>query len=108
MRIMVLSGVVLGAMAGPLAAGGIEKACLRSDRFNGDRGLCACIQQAADMTLSGGDQRQVVRFIRNPDAAEKARRADSAAAQAFWQRYALFGETAEALCAPQPEAAGSG
>lgn len=103
MRSMVLAAAAVMTAAGAAAAaGGIERACLRSDRFNGDSALCACIQQAADLTLSGGDQRKVAGFFRNPDAAERARASDTPAAEAFWARYLTFGTTAEALCAPEP------
>ena len=44
-------------MSSVAVAGPIERACMASDR-GGNRSLCGCIQQAADMTLSGGDQRR--------------------------------------------------
>ena len=37
-------------------AGPIRNACLRTDK--GNRSVCSCIQQVADMTLRGADQRR--------------------------------------------------
>ena len=62
----------LTAMAGP-----IESACLKSDRKVANRALCGCIQQVADMTLKGGDQRQAAKFFRDPDQAQKVRMSKS-------------------------------
>ena len=81
------------AMAGP-----IERACMASDR-GGNRSLCGCIQQAADMTLSGGDQRRAAKFFKDPDAAHATWISQSKSDDAFWERYKSFGQTAEAYCA---------
>jgi hypothetical protein len=85
-------------LAVPAAAGPIERACMASDR-GGDRSLCSCIQQAADMTLSGGDQRRAAKFFKDPDRAHATWVSQSASDDAFWDRYKEFGETAEAYCA---------
>ncbi|MFN6007748.1 MAG: hypothetical protein ACK47S_17530, partial [Paracoccaceae bacterium] len=55
-------------VTGMATAGPIERACMSSDR-GGNRSLCGCIQQAADMTLSGGDQKRAAKFFKNPEAA---------------------------------------
>jgi hypothetical protein len=81
------------ALAGP-----IERACMSSDR-GGNRSLCGCIQQAADMTLSGGDQRRAAKFFSDPDRAHATWVSQSASDDAFWDRYQSFGQTAEAYCA---------
>ncbi|WP_374397704.1 hypothetical protein [Tabrizicola sp.] len=80
------------AMAGP-----IERACMASDR-GGNRSLCGCIQQAADMTLSGGDQKRAAKFFKDPDAAHATWISQSKSDDAFWERYKSFGQTAEAYC----------
>jgi len=80
------------AMAGP-----IERACMASDR-GGNRSLCGCIQQAADMTLSGGDQRRAAKFFKDPEAAHATWVSQSKSDDAFWDRYKSFGQTAEAYC----------
>jgi hypothetical protein len=79
-------------------AGPIEKACMASDR-GGNRSLCGCIQQAADMTLSGGDQRRAAKFFKDPEAAHATWVSQSSSDDAFWERYKSFGQTAEAYCA---------
>jgi hypothetical protein len=79
-------------------AGPIERACMASDR-GGNRSLCGCIQQAADMTLSGGDQRRAAKFFKDPEAAHATWISQSKSDDAFWDRYKQFGATAEAYCA---------
>ena len=90
--------VLLPDLAPAAFAGPIEKACMASVR-GGDRSLCGCIQQAADMTLSGGDQRRAAKFFKDPEAAHATWVSQSASDDAFWERYKSFGQTAEAYCA---------
>lgn len=85
-------------VAGVAGAGPIERACMASDR-GGNRALCGCIQQAADMTLSGGDQKRAAKFFKNPEAAHATWVSQSKSDDAFWDRYKSFGQTAEAYCA---------
>jgi hypothetical protein len=87
--------VVLSSVAA--GAGPIERACMASDR-GGSRSLCGCIQQAADMTLSGGDQRRAAKFFKDPEAAHATWVSQSKSDDAFWDRYKSFGQTAEAYC----------
>jgi hypothetical protein len=84
--------------SGVAFAGPIERACMASDR-GGNRSLCGCIQQAADMTLSSGDQRRAAKFFKDPEAAHAAWTSQSSSDDAFWERYKSFGQTAEAYCA---------
>lgn len=79
-------------------AGPIERACMSSSRQASSRALCGCIQQVADVTLSGSDQRRAAKFFTDPDAAQKAKALDSRSAEAFWERYANFGAAAEMHC----------
>lgn len=95
----VLAALALPAMSPRAEAGPIERACLRSDRDAANRRLCACIQQAADMTLRNSDQRRAAAFFRDPDRAHDAWMSQRAADDAFWERYKNFGATAEAYCA---------
>lgn len=89
---------LLPVMSSMAVAGPIERACLASDR-GGSRALCGCIQQAADMTLSGGDQRRAAKFFKDPEAAHATWTSQSKSDDAFWERYKSFGQTAEAYCA---------
>ena len=84
-------------MSSIAVAGPIERACMASDR-GGNRALCGCIQQAADMTLSGGDQRRAAKFFKDPEAAHATWVSQSKSDDAFWDRYKSFGQTAEAYC----------
>ena len=90
--------VFLPLMSGMASAGPIENACMSSDR-GGNRALCGCIQQAADMTLSGGDQRRAAKFFKDPEAAHATWISQSKSDDAFWDRYKSFGQTAESFCA---------
>lgn len=83
-----------GAMAGP-----IEAACNRSDRGAANRAVCNCIQQVANMTLAGSDQRRAAAFFQNPEKAQSVRLSDSNRDDAFWERYTQFGAYAEQYCA---------
>lgn len=90
---------VLAVFTAPLAqAGVIERACLSSDRAAGNRALCGCIQDAADLTLSGGDQRRAATFFKDPHKAQVVRQSDNSRDEAFWLRYREFGATAESFC----------
>jgi hypothetical protein len=86
-------------MSGAASAGPIERACLASDRAASNRALCGCIQQAANATLSGGDQRRAAKFFNDPEAAHATWVSQTASDDAFWERYKSFGQTAEASCA---------
>ena len=97
MRLLAMAIVAAGAVAGMAEAGSIERACLSSDRPK-SRALCGCIQQAADVTLNGRDQRMAARFFADPHRAQEVRQSDRRRDEAFWQRYEQFGATAEAYC----------
>jgi hypothetical protein len=94
----VAAAALLPLMSSTLVAGPIQRACMASDR-GGNRSLCSCIQQAADMTLSGGDQRRAAKFFNDPDRAHATWVSQSSADDAFWERYKSFGQAAEAYCA---------
>lgn len=79
-------------------AGPIERACLRSDRDAANRALCSCIQDVADQTLRGADQRRAASFFKDPDKAHKVWMSKSKSDDAFWERYKAFGAQAEAYC----------
>jgi hypothetical protein len=81
------------------AAGPIERACLNSDRKAANRATCGCIQQVADMTLRGADQRKAAKFFVDPDRAQETRVSKSDRDNEFWARYKAFGQQAEAYCA---------
>lgn len=85
--------------AGVAQAGPIERACLGSDRQGAGRAICACIQQVADQTLLGSDQRRAAKFFADPDQAQQVRMSKSDADNAFWARYKSFGAMAEVYCA---------
>ena len=90
-------GAILGVLALPAQAGTIKNACLTAER-RGDPGLCACIQAAADRTLSKRDQKLAASFFRDPDRAQEIRRSDRRAHEVFWERYRAFNAVAEAIC----------
>lgn len=99
MRKTIVFAAALTVLTAPaLEAGAIESACMGSDRSKGNRSLCGCIQQAADLTLSGSDQRLAAKFFRDPHKAQEVRMSSKSRDEEFWLRYKEFGATAEAYC----------
>lgn len=90
-----LSLLFLTTMA---SAGPIESACMKSNRQAANRSLCSCIQQVADVTLRGGDQRLAASFFKNPERAQKVHMSQSQRDDAFWRRYVNFGKQAAQSC----------
>jgi len=80
------------------AGGKIQRACMKSDRPAASRRLCRCIQDAADLMLSGQDQTLAAKFFKDPQMAQDVRQADDSRKEAFWKRYKEFGSTAKAYC----------
>jgi hypothetical protein len=97
--IAALAVAALPLLGTAATAGSIERACLNSDRAAASRSLCGCIQQAADMTLTGSEQRRAAGFFNNPDKAHSVWLSKSDRDDEFWDRYKNFGATAEAMCA---------
>lgn len=93
-----LLAAAFSLIAGAALAGPIESACMRSDRSSANRALCGCIQQVADFTLRGGDQRRVVSFFKDPDKAQDVKMSKRGGDDAFWERYQAFAAQAEAYC----------
>ncbi len=91
--------LVLAFFGSAALAGPIEKACNKSGRDAANRMVCNCIQQVADMTLAGSDQRRAAEFFKNPDKAHATWLSESNRDDAFWERYKQFGTYAEQYCA---------
>jgi len=98
MKRYVIAAAILVATAAIAQAGPIESACNKSDRRASTRALCGCIQDVADATLTGADQRLAAKFFGDPHMAQEIRQSHKAAHEAFWQKYKLFGQTAETFC----------
>ncbi len=94
----ILFAAATALLAAPALAGPIETACQRSDRQGASRSLCACIQQAADMTLDHADQRRAAKVFNDPEAVQKVKLSDTDRDDNFWVRYRNFGETAASVC----------
>lgn len=79
-------------------SGTVGAACIESDRNAATPQLCSCIQSVADATLSNSDQRRVATFFADPELAQEIRASDTSAADAFWDRYLVFIDAAQATC----------
>jgi len=79
-------------------ANNIEQACVQSGREAANRALCGCIQDVANLTLTGSDQKLASTFFKDPDKAQEIRQSDRRAHERFWERYKEFGETAREFC----------
>ncbi len=64
--IAALAAFVLPISASISVAGPIERACLNSNQKAANRAVCSCIQQVADMTLRGADQRKAAKVLHQP------------------------------------------
>ena len=96
----VLRAAVAAVLFPTLAlAGLVERACNKSDRDAANGQVCACIQQVADITLNGADQRRAAKLFNDPDRAHATWISQTSNDDAFWDRYKAFGEQAEAYCA---------
>lgn len=93
-----MAGAGLTFTAPTTEAGVIQRACSQSERGGRNAALCACIQGAADATLSRRDQRLAAGFFQNPHRAQEIRMSDRPNHEVFWERYRQFGEVAEAYC----------
>jgi hypothetical protein len=91
--------VLLSVIAGAAHAGPIEQACNKSNRKAANAPVCNCIQQVANMTLPGTDQRRAAQFFKDPDKAHSTWMAQNNRDDAFWERYKQFGSYAEQYCA---------
>lgn len=92
------AAVLVGVVASPLFANQIERACMKSERSGGNRAVCGCIQDAANLTLTSKDQRLAASFFADPDRAQEIRQSKRSSHETFWQRYKNFGQTAELFC----------
>ena len=97
--------IVLLLMSGAAWAGPAERACNAVSRSPGPA-VCACAQQMADVTLSARDQKVAASIIREPDLFQKYRNRKGRRAEAFIERYRLWGERVETHCS-QASRAGS-
>lgn len=98
-RHLLILTILAGGLAPSItAAGPIERACLKADRKAATRPLCNCVQQVADLTLNGRDQRLAASFFSDPHRAQEVRQSDRSSHEAFWKRYKTFGANAESYC----------
>ena len=86
-----------GAYA-PTATGPIRSACLASDRAAKSPALCGCIQAVADGELNRREQRQAVKFFRDPHQAQEMRQSDRPKDRSYWALYKAFTARAESTC----------
>lgn len=80
------------------SAGVVERACLKSDRKAASRSLCGCIQDVADISLSGSDQKTAASLFADPQKSQDIRQSDNRSNETFWLRYKKFGEQVEMFC----------
>ncbi|MGV6810628.1 MAG: hypothetical protein ACWA47_00145 [Brevirhabdus sp.] len=91
----IVAALTLGT---PAISGPIENACLKAGRKAANRALCACIQDAANATLSRSEQKRAAKFFRDPHKAQETRQSDRSSDERFWQAYKNFGTTAQNYC----------
>lgn len=94
--ILPLAGV-LAILATMSVAGPLGSSCLSSGR-SVSQPLCASIQNVADMTMSGRDQKLAARLIADPKKVEAIRGSASSRNRDFWAQYQSFADAAGSLC----------
>lgn len=80
------------------AQGPISTACNANNRRSANRQTCGCIQAAANLTLSNSQQRRGAAFFNDPEVLQEMKLSDTPANERFWDDWARFAETAEAMC----------
>ncbi|MEN8895910.1 MAG: arginine transporter [Yoonia sp.] len=90
--------VVLAACGGSRVTGDIGKACIAADRKAASPRLCSCVQQVANQTLSGSDQRRAATFFDDPQKAQDTRQSNGFTNERFWKRYKAFSAAAKESC----------
>lgn len=89
---------LLALTACSTGSGVVSKACLDADRRAASPQLCACVQQAANRTLSASDQSLAAGFFEDPQQAQDIRQRGTPSTSAFWRRYTNFANDARANC----------
>lgn len=97
MRAMIAFAGAITIFATTSVAGPVGGACLSSGR-SVSQPLCACLQNVADMTLDGRDQKLAAKLFADPEKAEAIRVSDSSRNKDFWARYQSFADAAGTLC----------
>lgn len=92
------SEVATRSMTVPVAGGPIASACMSAGRGGASRLRCGCIQAAADMRLSRGDQRRGAAFFDDPHRAQETRQSDRPRDEAFWTTWKAFAADAQRMC----------
>jgi len=80
------------------AQGPISTACNANNRRSANRQTCGCIQAAANLTLAPGQQRRGAKFFDDPEVLQSMKLSDTPANERFWDDWARFADTAEAMC----------
>lgn len=94
----ILAALLALAACGGGVSGEIGQACMSGGRSAANAALCSCVQQAANQSLSGADQRRAATFFEEPQLAQDTRQSDRPQDEAFWLRYRAFSERATAMC----------
>ena len=71
---------------------------MASPRSGATAAKCNCIQAVANRTLSVSDQSLAETFFTDPEKANDVKISDTPSADAFWERYRRFTDTAERSC----------
>lgn len=84
-------------MAASAEDGPIDRACVNSTK-SPNYHLCNCMQQVANLTLTGADQHLAATFFEFPAKAQEVRLSSRASDREFWQRYTNFGAATKRVC----------
>jgi len=96
--IIIITSLIALASCGPRVSGKLGNACMDGGRKAANAALCSCIQNVANQSLSGSDERRIVKFFEEPDLAQSTKASQSRSDDAFWDRYRDFTRASERNC----------
>lgn len=94
----ILAASTLVSSSGALAAGKIERACMKADRAAANRQVCGCVQDVAEAMLSRSEQSRVAKYFEDPHLTQVLRQSDRSTDERFWEKYKQFGQAVGTYC----------
>ena len=93
-----MAASTLMTSSGALAAGKIERACLKADRAAASRQLCGCVQDVAEAMLNRSERTRVAKYFEDPHLTQVLRQSDRGSDERFWEKYKQFGQAVGTYC----------
>lgn len=95
---LVLATILALSTTSIAQAGSIERACLKAGRDGASRVFCDCIDDVARPMFSRSEMKRIAKFFTEPHLSQELRQSSRRSDERFWDRYKLWGSTAESRC----------